>query len=106
MIVHPLPYRRNVGRIPLATMDSAGTVDGSLGGICFADSPQPLLRLARRRGGTATMLRGRGSTRWLRFQIGGTTYIPGTPNPSLEEVRALESFAAGHGNVVTPQGCF
>jgi hypothetical protein len=97
MIVHPLPYRRNVGRIPLATMDSAGTVDGSLGGICFADSPQPLLRLARRRGGTATMLRGRGSTRWLRFQIGGTTYIPGTPNPSLEEVRALESFAAGHG---------
>ena len=97
MIVHPLPYRSSVPRIPLGTMGSAGTIDGELGGIVFADSPQPLLRMARRYGGTATMIRGRGATRWLRFQINGTTYYPGIPNPSLAEVESLAEFAASHG---------
>ena len=78
-------------------MDNAGTVDGNLGGICFADSPQPVLRLARRYGGTATMIRGRGSTRWLRFDVGKTTFIPGVANPQLSEVLALEEFAAKRG---------
>jgi hypothetical protein len=97
MIIHPLPHRNTVSRIPLSVMDSAGNVEGRLGGICFADSPQPLLRIARRLGGTATIINGRGSTRWLRFEIGGTVYIPGTTNPSLSEVMALEEFAAKRG---------
>lgn len=97
MIIHPLPHRSSVARVPLAVMDSAGTVDGNLGGICFADSPQPLIRLARRYGGTATLIKGRGATRWLRFEIGKTTYIPGIPSPKLFEVLALEEFAAKRG---------
>lgn len=97
MVIHPLPFRSTVRRIPLGVMDSGGSVSGSLGGIVFADSAQPLLRLVRRRGGTATMIRGRGSTRWLKFEIAGTTYIPGSPNPDLEEVRALEAYAASRG---------
>lgn len=97
MIVHPLPYRSNVPRIPLGVMDSAGTVEGELGGIVFADSPQPLLRMIRIHGGTATMIRGRGATRWLRFSINGTEYYPGIPGPSLSEIHSLENFAAERG---------
>lgn len=97
MIVHPLPYRSNTPRIPLGVMKTSGELHGDLGGIVFADSAQPLIRLARARGGTATIIRGRGATRWLKFTIEGTVYYPGIPNPSLSEIHALENFAADRG---------
>lgn len=97
MIISPLPYRKHVRRTPLGVMSASGRIEGETGGIVFCDSAQPLLRMARSRGGIGVMIRGRTSTRWLRFEIDGTTYYPGIPSPRLGEVLALSDFARERG---------
>jgi hypothetical protein len=74
-------------------MDSKGTIHGGRQ-VVYTDSPRLLIRMAREYGGKAWFSKGNAQTRWLRFEIAGTTYYPGAENVTLESVKQLEEFAA------------
>jgi len=74
-------------------MDARGRVEGGRD-IVYTESPALLLRMAMEFGGKAWFSRGNASTRWLKFDIAGTTYYPGAEGVTLESVEALSEFAA------------
>lgn len=87
------PGRSRKAKIPVGVLNSNGTISGESGArILYCQSASPALRFVRKFGGTATVSRTRGSTRWVRFESGGVTIYPGSYCSDSEEVIAWRDY--------------
>lgn len=95
--ISPLP-RQRARRIPVATLSPDGKLTGEVRPrIVYSRSALPCLRLARKQGGEALLLRTAGSTRWVKFTIGGVDYYPSCATDNAAQVIAFRDHCYDRG---------
>ena len=95
--ISPLPLHR-IKTTPIAVLNSDGTIEGeSSPKLIYCSTAIPALRLAKEQGGKALIIRTRGSTRWVRFQVGETEIIPGVACAEIEQLIAFRDYCKSVG---------